>query len=699
MEKSHVIQGTYQIIREIGSGSGGTVFLAYHIRLQKNVVLKQIKANAKKLLNNRTETDILKNLHHLYLPQVFDFVEDIDESGNEVIYTVMDFIPGKSFDELLREGKTFTSTQVVKYMKQLCEAVDYLHSQVPPIIHGDIKPANVMLTPEDNICVIDFNISGFSDSMEILGFTRGYAAPEQCMAARANLKRKKAEAFAVPDTKKREEAYDVIDGDRTVVDNATDMDDRTVIDNEIGIRSNTASTTSGFGQVIMIDRRADIYSIGATMYPLLTGRKPDPNYEKSISIADSGIQISEGLAFIIDKALQLKPGDRFQSAGEMLQVMNALGKKDKRYKRLLKKQLAAIVFFIILAASFTVVSYMGFRQMKVEKANKYYNTSLKLYEEKAYDEDLEYILKVALKDESLYDKGMLGNLYYLAAECSFESDQYEAAADFYGTSLIYNTNSQEAYCNYAISLAKLNKTEEALKVINKAIDRGVNADQIYLMKGELSAAQGDIEEAANNFASCIEVTEDTYVLARAYIMFSDLYSATEDYKVNSGYISANIQLLNAAKNEVSEEYLPIILQRLTDAYCISAELTQDSSYNVLAIETLNETISMGWGTFDVYINLALLYENVGMYDESYSTLNTLLKQYGDNYAVYKRLAFLEIDIQAEQDSDQRDYSSFLEYYEKAGQLFAVSGKQIDQDMEMQLLENTYDTLVSGGWMN
>lgn len=53
-----MIQDTYQIIREIGSGSGGTVFLAYHQRLQKNVVLKRINSNVKDVLNNRAETDI-----------------------------------------------------------------------------------------------------------------------------------------------------------------------------------------------------------------------------------------------------------------------------------------------------------------------------------------------------------------------------------------------------------------------------------------------------------------------------------------------------------------------------------------------------------------------------------------------------------------------------------------------------------------
>lgn len=63
---------------------------------------------------------------------------------------------------------------------QLCEVIAYLHSQVPPILHCDIKPSNIMITPADDICVIDFNTSlVFSKGVLAIGATPGYAAPEQ----------------------------------------------------------------------------------------------------------------------------------------------------------------------------------------------------------------------------------------------------------------------------------------------------------------------------------------------------------------------------------------------------------------------------------------------------------------------------------------------------------------------------------------
>lgn len=173
MNAGEILNSTYEIKEQIGSGGGGTIYKAYHKRLQKEVVLKKIHQSTGR---NEDEKEILKNIKHSCLPQVFDFLD-----AEDGVFTVIDYIPGQSFDKLLQEKKKFPQKKVVKYALQLCEAVAYLHKQNPPIIHGDIKPANIMLTPEDNICLIDFNISGILDgkSMAAMGYTPGYASPEQ----------------------------------------------------------------------------------------------------------------------------------------------------------------------------------------------------------------------------------------------------------------------------------------------------------------------------------------------------------------------------------------------------------------------------------------------------------------------------------------------------------------------------------------
>ncbi len=91
MRIGEILDSTYKIEDQIGLGGSGIIYKAYHLRLKKNVVIKLIKSEARGKINERIEVDILKNLKHMYLPQVYDFISD--EDG---IYTVMDYIPGHS---------------------------------------------------------------------------------------------------------------------------------------------------------------------------------------------------------------------------------------------------------------------------------------------------------------------------------------------------------------------------------------------------------------------------------------------------------------------------------------------------------------------------------------------------------------------------------------------------------------------------
>ena len=94
-----MVADTYTILEKVGEGSGGIVYKAYHKRLQKEVVIKKLRKKSADMQMNRQEADILKNLNHMYLPQVLDFLTE----GND-LYTVMSYIPGRSVKELLEEG-------------------------------------------------------------------------------------------------------------------------------------------------------------------------------------------------------------------------------------------------------------------------------------------------------------------------------------------------------------------------------------------------------------------------------------------------------------------------------------------------------------------------------------------------------------------------------------------------------------------
>lgn len=162
-----ILQGRYQILQEIGAGGIGVIFLAEDLNLRKRVVVKKIKENFVDNLATRSEVDILKNLRHTYLPQVYDFFQD----GNEV-YTVMDYIEGYDLQVYLMQQIEIPETEILKWLWQLLEVLKYLHSQNPPIYHCDIKPANIMITTGGDVCLIDFNISLGDDEKTLKGLSK-----------------------------------------------------------------------------------------------------------------------------------------------------------------------------------------------------------------------------------------------------------------------------------------------------------------------------------------------------------------------------------------------------------------------------------------------------------------------------------------------------------------------------------------------
>ncbi len=195
-----VIADIYEIQEEIGAGGGGIVYRGRHQRLDKQIVLKADKRTLDtKAETLRREVDMLKGLSHTYIPQVYDFVQE-----NGVVYTVMDFIDGESLDHVLKRGQALSQPQVIRWACQLLEALVYLHGRPPHgILHGDIKPANIMLRPNGDICLIDYNIALAlgEDGAVRAGFSRGYASPEtasnmparegrrRCMSAESRQKR------------------------------------------------------------------------------------------------------------------------------------------------------------------------------------------------------------------------------------------------------------------------------------------------------------------------------------------------------------------------------------------------------------------------------------------------------------------------------------------------------------------------------
>ena len=183
-EIGSVIDGKYEILRKIGQGGMSVVYLAMDTHLNKQWAVKEIrkKGNGKDdvvIVNSLlAEVNMMKKLDHPSLPRIVDIIDN-----GETIFVVMDYIEGESLDKILLEYGPQPEELVIAWAKQLCDVLSYLHSQKPPIIYRDMKPANIMLKPEGNIKIIDFGIAreykeqSLADTT-VLG-TKGYAPPEQ----------------------------------------------------------------------------------------------------------------------------------------------------------------------------------------------------------------------------------------------------------------------------------------------------------------------------------------------------------------------------------------------------------------------------------------------------------------------------------------------------------------------------------------
>ena len=193
LAQNTMIQNRYLIVQLIGKGGMGEVYLAVDQRLGSAVALKRTFFAGDEMLGNAFEREarILARMRHPVLPKVSDHFSEGDEQ-----YLVMEHISGDDLGKRLEVAqKPFPLSWVMFWADQLLDALSYLHSHEPPIIHRDIKPQNLKLTDENHVILLDFGLSksstgqtnlsdvahkgGGSSSGSVVGYTPHYAPMEQ----------------------------------------------------------------------------------------------------------------------------------------------------------------------------------------------------------------------------------------------------------------------------------------------------------------------------------------------------------------------------------------------------------------------------------------------------------------------------------------------------------------------------------------
>lgn len=272
LDPETLLNDRYLILSPIGQGGMGAVYQATDQKFGNEVAIKETFYSDQQLRGAFSrEAKLLNRLRHAALPVVMDYFDINDRQ-----FLVMQYIPGRDLERCLNERMEegvgpFPVPQVLSWADQLLDALEYLHSQSPPIIHRDIKPQNMKLTPRGEIVLLDFglakgDVSRHSvSSRGIRGYTPNYASLEQ-------------------------------------------------------IRG------------MSTDARSDVYSMGATLWHLLTGELPQDVLTRIAAmllgqpdplpaITDLNPDVPLSVAAVIDKAVSPNPDQRFANAAMMRQAL------------------------------------------------------------------------------------------------------------------------------------------------------------------------------------------------------------------------------------------------------------------------------------------------------------------------------------------------------------------------------------------
>lgn len=176
MNTNYILSGKYRLLRCLGEGTTGNVYLARHSSLESEYAIKVFPKKTSASLYALSEARILQSLHHPAIPIVHDLEED-----ENYIYLIEEYIVGESLENHLLHQKSFSPEMLIEYFRQLCDVFIYLHNCKPtPVIYMDIKPDHIIVCG-NQLKIIDFG-SSFQNNNSEKDFLRygnkEFSAPE-----------------------------------------------------------------------------------------------------------------------------------------------------------------------------------------------------------------------------------------------------------------------------------------------------------------------------------------------------------------------------------------------------------------------------------------------------------------------------------------------------------------------------------------
>ena len=702
----------YSAIRPLGEGGMGTLYRAHKDSLDVDVVIKRVKQKFKGRMDERAEANILKTLKHKYLPRIYDVIE----SPSGYVYTIMDMIPGENMQNYVKTHGPVSQKLAYRWACQLCEVIAYLHSQVPPILHCDIKPSNIMITPAGDICVIDFNTSlVFSKGVLAIGATPGYAAPEQYTRPGAS-----------PDTIETVPLEETMPlrgyKDAFAYQNVRSNKDPSGRGVSNSVTAAQATNAGGYGT---ISKRTDVYGIGATLYYAITGQQPGHSLKDVRPITSYKLKFSRSFLLIIARAMMKRQEERFCDAQEMLRALQDIHAIDGRYKKVVHSQRVVAAVSLVLAVSGTLAILFGVQRIGVERYAAYdalvrkgrtaademrfdeaeqdlqqaiaiYDDQLEAYVEQAvllyrqgkYQECIDAVETTQSRELKYYSRQSVANLYNVAAEAYYELESYESAAMMYQKAIGYSPDILSYYQGEATALIQLGDysgADEVLAEMAKAVPDAEQSGAYRVVQSELLRKQGDLPDALDAARKAIGSADGNDQLARAYRLAA---SICED--IGDSMLSEEINLLNQGIEQLPDGYYNALAGQLASAYIRQAEATGNPGYQKDALRTYQQLEKNGNTTLEVRLNIAMLQYQLHDFSKAMEMLQALKKDYPKDYRVYKWLAFVqgELDLQ-----NGASYTKTLGYYETAAELYRAEQASGVYDPQMDEL----DRMARNNW--
>lgn len=526
-EVGTVIDGKYEILKEIGRGGMSVVYLAMDKRLNKQWAIKEIRKkgsgkNDEIVVNSLlAEANMMKKLDHPSLPRIVDIIDN-----GVTIYVIMDYIEGESLDRILNEYGAQPEELVIDWAKQLCDALAYLHSQKPPIIYRDMKPANVMLKPEGNIKIIDFGIAreykeqNLADTT-VLG-TKGYAPPEQYS-----------------------------------------------------------------GQT---DGRSDIYALGMTMHHLLTGVDPR-NGEAYASVRQWNPELSEGIEIIINRCVEPAAENRYQTCADLLYDLEHPELITKGFKKKQKRKLAAFLTCIglsiaatitgvVLNISSTNLNNQDYDLNVASSDPEKYFSAIDIYPDRvdAYNKLIEYyknheatneeIVKVGNVIEEYSDEHNLANssiadmyydmgkLYFAEYDGSFKTraanalrffkDSSQSDADF--------DKKEIAHCYYEICRFMTNQSTTSEHSLDDYTTLFLEIDTVMEIVGRATDNEANYDKISLYYVTMLLINDQAEYMAGVGFGRQATLDLMDELYQNANGITSTLSYVNDLKDEIKSDY-------------------------------------------------------------------------------------------------------------------------------------------------